>query len=113
MRNSVRRLSRGRYADPPMARAAAATKASTVNRICNTLVTVDSTASEHPAVAKGALPAERFNARLELFACETRASREARLAAHARKHPQEPFLVDLKAMLEKLAAALRLRGVDV
>jgi universal stress protein E len=96
-----------------MARTAAATKTSTMNRICNILVIVDPTASEHPAVAKGALLAEKFNARLELFACETRASREARLAAHARKHPKEPFLVDLKAMLEKLAAPLRLRGVDV
>jgi universal stress protein E len=84
-----------------------------MNRICNVLVIVDPTASEHPAVAKGALLAESFNARLELFACETKASREARLAARARKHPQEPFLVDLKTMLEKLAAPLRLRGVDV
>jgi universal stress protein E len=84
-----------------------------MNRICNILVIVDPTASEHPAVAKGALLAERFNARLELFACETKASREARLAAHARKHSKEPLVVDLKAMLESLAAPLRLRGVDV
>lgn len=84
-----------------------------MNRICNILVIVDPTVNEHPAVAKGALLAESFNARLELFACETKASREARLAAHARKHPKEPFLVDLKAMLETLAAPLRLRGVDV
>jgi len=84
-----------------------------MNRICNILVIVDPTAKEHPAVAKGALLAERFNARLELFACETKASREARLTAHARKHPNEPFAVDLKGMLEVLAAPLRQRGVDV
>jgi universal stress protein E len=84
-----------------------------MNRICNILVIVDPTASEHPAVAKGALLAERFNARLELFACETKASHEVRLAAHARKHSQQQFVADLKAMLESLAAPLRLRGVDV
>lgn len=84
-----------------------------MNRLCNILVIVDPTASEHPAVAKGALLAESFNARLDLFACETKASREARLAAHVRKHSQEPLVVDLKAMLETLAAALRMRGVDV
>lgn len=84
-----------------------------MNRICNILVIVDPTASEHPAVAKGALLAESFNARLELFACETKASREARLAAHARKHSKEPLVVDLKAMLEALAGPLRMRGVDV
>lgn len=84
-----------------------------MNRLCNILVIVDPTASEHPAVARGGLLAESFNARLELFACETKASRETRLAAHTRKHPNEPFVVDLKEMLETLAAPLRLRGVDV
>ena len=84
-----------------------------MNRLCNILVIVDPTASDHPAVAKGALLAERFNARLELFACETRASREARLAAHARKRPEDPLRVDLKEMLENLAAPLRARGIDV
>jgi universal stress protein E len=84
-----------------------------MNRICNILVIVDPTASEHPAVAKAALLAQRFNARLELFACETKASREARLVAHDRKQAKEPFIVDLKPMLEALAAPLRMRGVDV
>jgi universal stress protein E len=84
-----------------------------MNRIFNILVIVDPTASEHPAVARGALLAQAFAARLELYACETKASREARLAAHARKHAQEPFVVDLKSMLEGLAAPLRIAGVDV
>jgi universal stress protein E len=84
-----------------------------MNRICNILVILDPTASEHPAVTKGALLAKRFNARLELFACETKASREARLAQHARKHPKEPLVVDLKAMLEILAVPLRTHGIDV
>jgi universal stress protein E len=84
-----------------------------MNRICNILVIVDPTVSEHPAVARGAQLAQAFNARLELYACETKASREARLAAHVRMHSNEPFVIDLKAMLEKLAAPLRLEGVDV
>ncbi|HEV8332768.1 MAG TPA: universal stress protein [Steroidobacteraceae bacterium] len=74
---------------------------------------VDPTVSEHPAVARGAQLAQAFKARLELYACETKASREARLAAHVRKHSKEPFVVDLKAMLESLAAPLRAEGVDV
>lgn len=84
-----------------------------MNRIGNILVIVDPTTREHPAVARGALLAQMFDARLELFACETRASREARLAAHTRKHAEKPFVVDLKAMLEALAAPLRTEGVDV
>jgi universal stress protein E len=84
-----------------------------MNRICNILVIVDPTAQTHPAVARGALLAEKFTARLELFACETRGSREARLLAHARKDAQAPFVVDLKSMLETLAAPLRAQGIDV
>jgi universal stress protein E len=84
-----------------------------MNRIRNILVIVDPTAHDHPAVTKGALLAEKFNARLELFACETKASREMRLAAHVRKDPQAPFVVELKGMLEALAAPLRSRGLDV
>src|SRR5690348_14867166 len=84
-----------------------------MNRICNILVIVDPTAQTHPAVAKAALLAEKFHARMELFACETTASREARLAAHLSKDANRPFVVDLKSMLETLAAPLRARGVDV
>jgi universal stress protein E len=84
-----------------------------MNRICNILVIVDPTVSEHPAVARGAQLAQAFNARLELYACETKGSREARLATHVRTHSREPFVVDLKSMLEKLAAPLRLEGLDV
>lgn len=84
-----------------------------MNRVCNILVIVDPTADEHPAVTKAALLAEKFDARLELFACETKASREARLIAHMREDAKKPFLLDLKSKLEPLAAALRARGVDV
>jgi universal stress protein E len=84
-----------------------------MNRIGNILVIVDPTADEQPSVAKGALLAEKFDSRLELFACETKASREARLTAHVRKDATKPFVVDLKSKLEALAAPLRARGVDV
>lgn len=79
----------------------------------NILVVVDPTAAEQPAIAKAALLAEEFNARLELFACETNASRELRLAFHLRERPAAPFVVNLKAMIETFAAPLRARGLDV
>lgn len=84
-----------------------------MNSIHSILVIVDPTAERHPAVNKGALLAAKFGARLELYACETKASKEMRLAAHARNKPGEPFLVNVKAMLEALAVPLRERGLDV
>jgi universal stress protein E len=84
-----------------------------MNPIHNILVIVDPTAEQHPAIAKGALLAEKLGARLELFVCETKASKEARLAAHLRKNRDQPFLVNVKAKLESLAAPLRARGLDV
>lgn len=84
-----------------------------MNVIRNILVIVDPTAEQHPAVTKGALLARSFGARLELFVCDTKAAREMRLAAHKRKHADEPFLVSCKAILESLAAPLRAQGVDV
>jgi universal stress protein E len=77
------------------------------------LVIVDPTVSKHPAVAKAALLAEKFSARIELFVCDTRSTREMRLAAHVRARPGDPFLVNVKALLETLAAPLRSRGIDV
>lgn len=77
------------------------------------LVIVDPTASEHPAVDKAALLAERFRARLELFVCDTKAAREMRLLSHLRANPSAPFPVNVKGMLESLAAPLRARGIDV
>lgn len=77
------------------------------------LVIVDPTASEHPAIAKAAFLAEKFNARLELFVCDTKAAREARLVSHVRTSPGAPLPVNIKGMLESLAAPLRMRGLDV
>lgn len=77
------------------------------------LVIVDPTGSEHPAIGNAALLAEKFNARLELFVCDTKAAREARLASHVRTSPGAPVPVNIKGMLESLAAPLRTRGLDV
>ena len=84
-----------------------------MNRIDNILVIVDPTAAEHPCVDKAGLLALKLSARLELFVCETRASREARLAAHARGRSQAPSVVNTKALLEALAGPLRAGGLDV
>ena len=84
-----------------------------MNPIRNILVIVDPTANQHPAIAKGALLAQKSGARLELFVCDTKASREARLATHLKQRPREPFLASVKALLEELAAPLRTHGLDV
>jgi len=84
-----------------------------VNPIRNILAIVDPTAEQHPAVEKAALLAQHLDARLELLICDTKAAREARIAAHARSHAKEPFVIDLKSILEELARPLRQRGLDV
>jgi universal stress protein E len=84
-----------------------------MSRINSILAIVDPTAEVHPAVAKAAVLAEKLGARLDLFACETKASRQARMAAHARKHTTEPFVVNVTSLLELLAQPLRDRGIDV
>ena len=81
-----------------------------MNSIRNILVIVDPTAAQHPAIEKGALIAQKFAARMELYVCDTKASREARIAAHVRKHADQPFVVNVKSILEDLAAPLRARG---
>lgn len=84
-----------------------------MNPIRNILTIVDPTAEDHPAVDKAALLAGKLDARLELYICDTKAAREARFAAHARSHAKEPFVVDLKSILEELARPLREQGLDV
>ncbi len=77
------------------------------------LVIVDPTATEHPAIDKAARLAEKFNARLELFVCDTKAAREMRLSSHVRDNPTAPVPTNIKGELESLAAPLRSRGLDV
>jgi universal stress protein E len=84
-----------------------------MNPIKNILVIVDPTAELHPAVGKAALLARRLNARLELYVCDTKASREVRLATHAGKRVDQPLQVNLKAFVEDLAKPIREHGLDV
>jgi universal stress protein E len=77
------------------------------------LVIVDPTSQEQPAVAKGALLAELFGARVELFACDTKATRDIRHARFASNPRAAAFVADLHPMLELIAAPLRQRGLDV
>jgi len=84
-----------------------------MNPVSDILLIVDPTAREHPAVAKGALLATKLRARLELYVCDTKASREARHLSHARGESGQTFLRDVKGFLESLAAPLRGRGLDV
>jgi universal stress protein E len=84
-----------------------------VNDLKNILVIVDPTAEQHPALDKGATLARRCGARLELFACDTRSSREIRMARHIASGSAQPFAADLKPMLESLAAYVRDRGIGV
>lgn len=81
--------------------------------IRNILVIVDPTSEAQPAVAKGALLAERLGARLELFACDTQATRNIRYARFSRNPSATAFGADLRPMLELIAAPLRHRGLDV
>lgn len=81
--------------------------------IRNILVIVDPTSREQPAVSKGALLAELFGARLELFACDTKVTRDIRYARFASNPRAAAFVADLHPMLEIIAAPLRQRGLDV
>jgi universal stress protein E len=83
-----------------------------MNDIHNILVIVDPTAREHPAVHKAARLAEVFNARLELFACETKESHALRYAAHLRSGGSTDFMAHIRAVLDDIARPLRQRGVD-
>jgi universal stress protein E len=84
-----------------------------MNAINNILVIVDPTTGKHPAVDKATLLAQKLGARLELYICDTKASREVRTAAHAGQRADEPLMVNFKALLEDLARPIRGRGVDV
>lgn len=81
--------------------------------IRNILVIVDPTITEHPSLAKAAQIALDAQARVELFICDTRASRETRLLAQRAVDPTRLLDVNLKPMLEQLAKPLRDRGLDV
>jgi universal stress protein E len=81
--------------------------------IDNILVIVDPTANRHPAIDKAARLAEKFSARIELFACETKQSRALRYAAHLAKGEPADFIGHVHAVLEALATPLVKRNLDV
>jgi universal stress protein E len=84
-----------------------------MNPIQKILIIVDPTAQQHPSVDKGASLAEKLGATLELYVCETKASKEARLATHLTRSSDQAPHVSVKAKLEELALPLRERGIDV
>lgn len=83
-----------------------------VNAIRNILVIVDSAAPNHPAVAKGALLAEKFGAKLQLFACNAELH-PLRQVANGSPQSTVSLATELKALLETLAMPLRARGLEV
>jgi len=83
-----------------------------MNPVRSILIIVDPTTEQQPAVTKGALLAQRFGAKLELFLCDTKASREARMTAQARVRQRGP-LQSVETILESLAAPLRQQGLEV
>jgi universal stress protein E len=82
-------------------------------KIANILVVVDPTATEHPAIDKAVRIATKCDARLELFACETHESRNARYAAYLARNDDQGFVINLRTTLEDLAQPLREQGIDV
>lgn len=84
-----------------------------MSRIQNILLIIDPTASEQLSLGKAELLAQRFDARLELFVCDTKAAREMRLLAQRAMDPSRLLDVNLKPMLEDFALPLRQKGIDV
>lgn len=84
-----------------------------MNPVRKILIIVDPTAKQQPAVAKGALLAEKFGARLDLFICDTQAARNKRLAQLLPALPNKSQEQDLAPWLESLAEPLRRQGIEV
>jgi len=83
-----------------------------MNSIQSILVIVDPTVQVQPAVAKGALLAQKLSARLDLFVCDTQAAKHARLAQQLLVSPRAPP-EQLGPWLDSIAAPLRERGLEV
>jgi universal stress protein E len=80
--------------------------------IHNILVIVDPAATHHPAINKGALLAEKFGARLELFACNAELH-PLKQVANGTSQSTFSLATELKGLLEALAAPLRARSLEV
>jgi universal stress protein E len=84
-----------------------------MNPIHTILAIVDPTSQQQPAVTKAAVLAEKCQARLDLFICDTKAAKNARVAELLRESPRARLDANLSEMLDALAAPLRRRGIDV
>jgi universal stress protein E len=82
-------------------------------KISNILVSIDPTAQQHAALERAVQLAVSCDARLELFACDTAASWNARHAAYLAEGSERGFVVNLRALLEPLIEPIRKRGIDV
>src|SRR5687767_7088663 len=83
-----------------------------MNAIRNILVIVDPAATYHAAVVKGALLAEKFGARLELFACNAELH-PLKQVANGPPLSTVSLATELKGLLETVAVPLRARGLEV
>ncbi|MGO8829517.1 MAG: universal stress protein [Steroidobacteraceae bacterium] len=84
-----------------------------MDRIADILVIVDPTVIEQPAVAKAHALAKRLGAGIQLLACDTKYSREARVAAVVPSRGDSPLSGDLQPLLDEWAEPLRGEGIDV
>ncbi len=84
-----------------------------MDRITDILVIVDPTVMDQPAVAKAHAMAKRLGAGIQLLACDTKYSREARLAALAPSRGDSPLSDGLQPLLDEWAEPMRNEGIDV
>ncbi|MET0658906.1 MAG: universal stress protein [Steroidobacteraceae bacterium] len=84
-----------------------------MKQLRNILVVVDPTREEQPAITKAARLASHFDARVQLFACETPSSRETRLMNERVRSGAAGVPGDLPQWMEILSAPLRRDGLEV
>lgn len=84
-----------------------------MKQLRNILVIVDPTRHEQPAIAKAARLARHARARVQLFACETPYSRDARWLNKHVKPDSAPLPLDLEQLLASLAEPLQSEGLEV
>jgi universal stress protein E len=83
-----------------------------MNAVRSILVIVDPAAAQHSAIVKGALLAEKFGAKLELFACNAELH-PLKQVANGSAQSTVSLATELKGLLETLAVPLRARSLEV
>jgi len=84
-----------------------------MDRVADILVIVDPTVIEQPAVVKAHALAGQLGAGIELLACDTKYSRETRMAALLPSHGDSPLSDGLQLLLDRWAEPMRSDGIDV